>query len=516
MMGAVVVFRSQVWAASCVRILKTSEVELLEDPQASSQPIGELRVTARRAPLQTSRVRTPTSAEEDPNATPPPPALMDPGAGSPPPPSETAAPPVTVSPPSVEAGKTVPPVENLAQPTTTSGRDEAVTEERVSPLMPANPDTDSRSTLIEEQPLVEEVVTAPIPQKITITVNAGQIYPGVGQDPTGRYIKIKSERKTYLVPAENTSIIAALDTCNEQPVCLVAKRNSFAIKNLSDPEKRKISFRRNDKIPTVASRISQKKEKYYLAFLEKDYYWVKSRDVATYTNKTCEEVRDMILPDGGLEDPVVETAQHESRYSLGFEVGYGMGYSSKDYNGFVTDVPDSSNVGPLSNPIITKVKKGQGFYLGPLLEVQISEVYKLKFGAQYQEKSYTYVGKENPTIAPNSLDSLPDVQGTFKDQSILFSVAPAYEFGGLVHRFGVGAQLRTHYYISKPSTLTYRVGSVFKATEVTIEGGPKGFQNLFLLNGYYQWHFDKSSPLRLRSTLETDGTVFNLGLAVFY
>lgn len=470
--GLVAGLQIQALAASCIRILKTTEAEMTEGPDAMSKPKGE-RVTA--------------SAEEDSNASPPPPALMDAGA-TPPPDSIT------------------PPVETEVSPSQIQSTDATITEEPVAPK--PSP---------QDEPIVETPVPEPVKEVVKIWVNAGQIYPGVGNDPSGKFVKIKSERKTYLVPVEDTSVITALDTCNEQPVCLVAKRSSFAVKKLADPEERKISFRRNDKMLAVASRVTQKKEKYYLTFFEKDYYWVKSRDVATYTNKTCEEVRDMILPDGGLEDTVVSPQKPvDSRYALGLEVGYGMGYSAKDYANFVTDVPDPSNVGPLSNPIITEVKKGKGFYFGPLLEVQFNDSYKLKFGAQYQERTYTYVGKENPTISPNSLDSLPDVQGTFKDQSIQFSVAPAYEFGGHTHRFGLGAQLRTYYYISKPSTLTYRVGSVFKATEVTIEAGPKGFQNVFLLNGYYQWRFDQSSHFRLRTTIETDGGIFNLGLAAFY
>jgi hypothetical protein len=494
--------RAPVFAASCIRILKNTEAELMEGPQAMSKPKDETRIPA----------------QEDPNASPPPPVLMETGAGAPEP-NQTQAPQPPETPP-LEAGKTVPLIETEVRPVQIQSSDSTITEEPI-PLPVSPPQPQSGVTDIEPQPLepIEPIPIEPIPIEpakpvITMLVKSGQIYAGIGPDETGKFVKIKSDRKTYLVPIENTSVIAALDTCNEQPVCLVAKRSSFAIKNLADPEKRKISFRRNDKIPTVASRITQKKEKYFLTFFEKDYYWVKSRDVATYSNKTCDEVRDMILPDGGLEDPVAGPVT--SRYSLGFEAGYGMGYSAKDYSNFITEVPDSSNVGPLSNPIITEVKKGKGFYIGPLLEVQITEAYKLKFAAQYQEKSYTYSGKENPTIAPNSLDSLPDVTGTFKDQSIQFSIAPAFEFGGPTHRFGLGGQLRTFYYISKPSSLTYRVGSVFKATEVTIEGGPKGFQNLFLLNGYYQWQFDKASHLRLRTTIETDGSIFNLGLAAFY
>lgn len=487
--------RAPVFAASCIRILKNTDAELMEGPQAMSKPKGEIRVPA----------------QEDPNASPPPPVLMDTGAGAPEP-SAAPMPAPAEAAPQPEAGKTVPLVETEVRPVQIQSSDSTMTEEPI-PLPPPQPEPRPGVTDIEPQPL-EPLPVEPVKPVVTMLVKSGQIYAGIGRDETGKFVKIKSDRKTYLVPVENTTVITALDTCNEQPVCLVAKRSSFAIKNLADPEKRKISFRRNDKMPTVASRITQKKEKFFLTFFEKDYYWVKSRDVATYTNKTCEEVRDMILPDGGLEDPAAGPVS--SRYSLGFEAGYGMGYSAKDYSNFITEVPDPSNVGPLSNPIITDVKKGKGFYIGPLLEVQITEAYKLKFGAQYQEKSYVYSGKENPTIAPNSLDSLPDVTGTFKDQSIIFSVAPAYEFGGLTHRFGLGGQLRTHYYISKPSSLTYRVGTVFKATEVTIEGGPKGFQNLFLLNGYYQWQFDRNSHFRLRTTIETDGGIFNLGLAVFY
>ena len=179
-------------------------------------------------------------------------------------------------------------------------------------------------------------------------------------------------------------------------------------------------------------------------------------------------------------------------------------------------MPDPSNVGQLPDPIITSVEKGKGLYVGPLMEMRFSDNFKLKLGAQYQENKYIYKGKQNPTIAPNSLDSLPDMEGTIKNQSLVFSAVPAIEFGGHNHRVGLGISIRTHYYISKPASITYRVGTVFKGNEVVTEAGPKGFESLFLGNLYYQWFPGDQSPFALRLTGESDGKVMQIGLSVFY
>lgn len=380
---------------------------------------------------------------------------------------------------------------------------------------------------IDGQPITETqinengdaVTTTPVPDT-SINLSRGQIFSGEIEE-SGETVIINVNRQKYRVAKESIQNLK-LTGCFEQPVCVIAKRDTIAFKSASKPQENPIRIAHNDKLNAIAMRTTAQKDRLYLVELNRDYFWVSARDIAAFTNKTCADLQNVILPDIPDEEPVqpvvptTVVVMPDERYSLGFEVGYGMGYSAAAYSNFLTDIPDASNVGPLSNPIITEIEKGKGLYLGPLLEVGLSQSFKLKVGAHYQEKIFTYKGKENPTVAPNTLDSLPDVQGTVKNQAIVFSLSPAYEFGEKRNRMGVGIQARTTYYISPQSKLTYRVGTVFKANEVTVEAGPKGFATQALLNGYYQWRAKDKAPFRVRGTLETDGSIFNLGLAFFY
>lgn len=355
---------------------------------------------------------------------------------------------------------------------------------------------------------------APVPGQAppeSVSLTEGQLFPSPASpavDP--RFVQILIGRDVYRVARGEAKPIK-LKSCLVQPICLVANTDSVALKNVDRPPEdgdNGTSFRAGRKFGAIALKMSAKNERFFLVPLDGDYYWVRGRDTAMNINKTCDEVGGASALAG--DDP------RGGKYAFGFEAGYGTGYKSEAYDGFITPVPDPSNVGPLSNPIITEVQKGKGLYIGPLLEMRFSDSFKLKFGAQYQENTYVYKGKENPTIAPNPLSALPDTEGTIKNQSLVFSAAPAWEFGGLNHRFGLGVNLRTHYYISKPASITYRVGTVFKANEVVTEAGPKGFETLALLNLYYQWYPGDNSPFALRLTAETDGGVMQLSLGAFY
>lgn len=351
----------------------------------------------------------------------------------------------------------------------------------------------------------------------TIQIPKGQVYGSPGADPSGQFMQLYSQRKLYRAPSDAVKNIK-LKGCFAQPICLIAHSDTIGMKNLSDPSSNLSNVRRGDRLSAVATKGSSEADRSFLVSIHSQYYWVPAKDVAVYVNKTCEQLINVPTPEppaAVVAAAAVKQAQ-TSRYAFGFEAGYGVGYSADGYSPFITDVPDPSNVGSLSNPIVTEVKKGTAFFLGPLLEVKFSESFKLKFAAQYQENTYKYIGKDNPTIASNSLDSLPDIGGTLKNQSVVFGVAPAWEIGWPQHRFGIGIDLRSHYYISKPSTITYRVGTVFKANELQVEAGPKGFELTTLLSLYYQWYVSDSSPFAVRLTAESDAKQINAGLAIFY
>ncbi|AGH95433.1 hypothetical protein A11Q_1217 [Pseudobdellovibrio exovorus JSS] len=353
--------------------------------------------------------------------------------------------------------------------------------------------------------LVEDPKASHSPDK-SKNLKQGQLYPSASS--TDRFINVLIGRDTYRVPKSSARAIR-LRSCILQPVCLVTNTDGIAVKSTEksaeDPNNGN-SFRAGRKFPAIAMKQVDG-ERFFLVGMDGDYYWLKGQYAAMNINKTCEEVAGV---DAGAQ------TSGRGKYSFGFEVGMGSGYKSDAYGGFITPVPDPNNVGPLSNPVITEVKKGKGLIIGPLLDVHFSEDFKIKFGAQYQETKYEYVGKENPTIAANPLSSLPDISGTIKNQALVFSIAPAYELGNRSHRLGLGINVKTHYYISKPASIVYRVGTVFKGTEVTTEAGPKGFETLFLGQLYYQWYASSDSPFALRLTGETDGSVMTIGLSAFY
>jgi hypothetical protein len=380
----------------------------------------------------------------------------------------------------------------------------------VEPLQALAPSVNTTASSVDVTAAISEDVTTPTSVDNSMAVTTGQIYASPGIDEATQMVKIMFERKTYKVDPNFAKSIK-LKGCFVQPICLIAKVDSIAMKNLADASEHVINFHRGDKFQTIATKTTEKNERVFLISADKDYYWVANKDVITYTNKTCEEIKDVAPPkfEGAVVNP------RSGKYVFGFEVGMGSGYKSDYYSPFITDVPDPSNVGPLSNPVVTEVKKGKSLFLGPLMELNFSDSFKVKLGAQYQENTYTYIGKDNPTIAANTLDSLPDVEGQIKNQSLVFSVAPALEFGSANHRLGLGVNLRTQYYISKPASITYRVGTVFKANEMTIEAGPKGFDSIVLGSLYYQW-YPSDGPFALRLTIETDGNVLNAGLSAFY
>ena len=347
-----------------------------------------------------------------------------------------------------------------------------------------------------------------------------QIYATSGDDPTGKFTQIVVGHNEYLVPINVAKPIKS-NGCFLQPICLLVRNDSFAMQKFSDPTQQVTSIRRGDKFLAVTTAQNDQNDRFFLINTANLFYWVNSRDVVPFTDKTCDEIKNVEIPPPlpvvvQKAAPVSGYQQSNDKYAFGVELGYGAGYSSDSYTPFLTSVPDSSNVGPLSNPVVTEVKKGSGLFVGPILEVRFSESFKIKIGAEYQENTFVYLAKENPTIASNSLDSLPDANGQLKNQSIALLLAPAYEFGSSKHRLGLGVNLRTQYYLSKPNTITYRVGTVFKATEVQVEAGPKGIETLPMLSLYYQWFPGDKSPFALRLTLESDSHVANASLAAFY
>ncbi|MCC2679636.1 MAG: hypothetical protein K0R29_2212 [Pseudobdellovibrio sp.] len=353
-----------------------------------------------------------------------------------------------------------------------------------------------------------ELLTDPT-QKIS--VKAEDIYASPAGEPGLSYLSIVTNRQTYRVSNEIAKPIK-LKTCFDQPLCMVAKTDAPAERN-KPSDGPPWSMKKGDRFNAIASKSLGSGQTAFLIKPVGEFYWVNTKDVSLFINKRCDELSEAEITEVTEQADAVKAA---GKYAFGFEVGGAAGYKSGAYDEFITEVPDPSNVGPLSNPIVTEVKKGTGFFVGPSLEINFAESFKLKFGVLYQENTFQWVGKENPTIAPNSLDSLPDTGGTLKNQSVVFTASPSYEFGGNRHRFGTGLTLRSHYYISKPNTITYRVGTVFKANEVTVEAGPKGFETFGSLHLYYQWYPGEKSPFAIRTTVESDGAAAILGLSFFY
>lgn len=353
-----------------------------------------------------------------------------------------------------------------------------------------------------------ELLTDPA-QKIS--VKSEDIYASPAGEPGLSFLSIVTDRKTYRVSNQIAKAIK-LKTCFDQPLCLVAKADAPAERN-KPSDGPPWSMKKGDRFSAIASKSPGAGQTAFLIKPVGEFYWVNGKDVALFINKRCDELSEAELAEATAPVADVKTA---GKYAFGFEAGAASGYKPGAYDDFITEVPDPSNVGPLSNPIVTEIKKGTGFFIGPSLEVNFAESFKFKFGVLYQENTFQWVGKDNPTIAPNSLESLPDTGGTLKNQSLVFTAAPAYEFGGNRHRFGTGVTVRSHYYISKPNTITYRVGTVFKANEVTVEAGPKGFETFGSLHLYYQWYPGAKSPFAIRTTVESDGAAAILGLSFFY
>lgn len=353
-----------------------------------------------------------------------------------------------------------------------------------------------------------ELLTDPT-QKIS--VKSDDIYASPASEPGLSFLSIITDRKTYRVSNEIAKAIK-LKTCFDQPICIIAKTDSPAERN-KPTDGPPWSMKKGDRFSAIASKSSGAGQTAFLIKPVGEFYWVNAKDVSLFINKRCDEVTEEEATESAEQASAIKTA---GKYAFGFEFGGAAGYKSDAFKDFITDVPDPSNVGPLSNPIVTEVKKGTGLFIGPSLEINFAESFKFKFGVLYQENTFMWVGKENPTIAPNSLDSLPDTGGTLKNQSVVFTAAPSYELGGLRHRFGTGVTLRSQYYISKPNTITYRVGTVFKANEVTVEAGPQGFETFGSLHLYYQWYPGEKSPFAIRTTIESDGAAAILGLSFFY
>jgi hypothetical protein len=185
--------------------------------------------------------------------------------------------------------------------------------------------------------------------------------------------------------------------------------------------------------------------------------------------------REAVPPTAPAEEEPASTSDGKSHW--GVEAGDSLLMSSDDYSGLVTKVPDPTNVGSLQDPIITEVKKAHGFYVRLFHERDATPLLRVQLALGYQQKTYAYVFKQNPTTGAVRLEDLPSSEKDFQAHQLEMGVGASFKHISGRWILAAGARLNLIYNLSGKYKVDVMLpsGPIFKNTPSTVEGGPDSF-----------------------------------------
>jgi hypothetical protein len=177
-----------------------------------------------------------------------------------------------------------------------------------------------------------------------------------------------------------------------------------------------------------------------------------------------------------------------SKWKFAFTGGTSLFQSNKSFENFITNIPNTSDVSKLQTPLISEISTGTGFLLGPRVSFDPNDDWRSLLGLYYQQLTYTYSGRLNPSVTSVSFDSLSAYEDTFTTQFLIVDLsllAKSKIKRKLFIHYGLG--LDFGYRLSEQNHLTIRTGNVFKATESTLTGGPEQTTVRFLPRLEIEW-----------------------------
>lgn len=188
---------------------------------------------------------------------------------------------------------------------------------------------------------------------------------------------------------------------------------------------------------------------------------------------------------GGLKDWFDEKRIKGLRF--GIEASLLTDIDAKAYDDLKTSIPNPNNVGSLQDPLITDVKKGEGYALRLIGIYPPSEKVQLHSALGYRQQSFDYVVRDNPSTGAVTLDSLPARTETIESSQLRLEFGAGFKKDWSDWSLGYGLQLAAVHNLApeyKRSILT--AGMVFKNAPGEVRAGPDA------------WDFDAQLRLSLR------------------
>lgn len=186
---------------------------------------------------------------------------------------------------------------------------------------------------------------------------------------------------------------------------------------------------------------------------------------------------DLTVEEGSAATAEITPAQDRAwlrNWTLGGELGMLSGLSSDIYDGLLTNVPNSADVGQLQDPIITSVDKGKGMIVRVFAEHSVWKAVGIGLGLGYRSETYAYNYKNNPSLGSVTLAQLSGGNKDIALKRVQFDVVVGLRHSYQAFNFGVGLQQAMLYTLSDDVEINTLVpsGVFFKNTPAKVKGGP--------------------------------------------
>lgn len=193
-------------------------------------------------------------------------------------------------------------------------------------------------------------------------------------------------------------------------------------------------------------------------------------------NRNEDSLNDTSMTESQKANDSKSTSRKTSKWKYALAGGASLFQSNKSFENLITNIPNPADVSKLQNPIISEISSGSGFLLGPRVSYDANDNWRSLLGIYYQQLTYTYSGRLNPSVTTVAYDNLTSFEDTFTTQFVIadLSIMRKTKWSRKLYiHYGLGVD--SAYRMSEPNKITVRTGTVFKATESTLSGGPESF-----------------------------------------